>query len=154
MIKYGNPYSIDRAHYSNLPHGEYKFLLQVSTDRGYSWSTPEKSIGISILPPWWLTGWAKTLYIIVFTLIITTFGYQYHQEQKLKREKHIQEIQRVNESIENAFFHEHLSRIKNAAYTDYVGCRTDGRIKFIQGMYDHIIQFPKNVITNYRTGRY
>lgn len=40
---------------------------------------------------------AKTLYIIVFTLIITTFGYQYHQEQKLKREKHIQEIQRVNE---------------------------------------------------------
>lgn len=92
-----NPYSIDRAHYSNLPHGEYKFLLQVSTDRGYSWATSEKSIEISILPPWWLTGWAKTLYIIVFTLIITTFGYQYHQEQKLKREKHIQEIQRVNE---------------------------------------------------------
>lgn len=105
-----------------------------------------------------MTGWAKTLYIIVFTLIITTFGYQYHQEQKLKREKHIQEIQRVNEEERHQskmrFFMNISQRIKNAAYTDYVGCRTDGRIKFIQGMYDHIIQFPKNVITNYRTGRY
>ncbi|MFR8655611.1 MAG: response regulator [Bacteroides caccae] len=91
------PYSINKAQYSNLPYGNYQFELQVSTDRGFSWTLPPETLDISILPPWWLTGWAKSLYIIIFILITSIFGYQYNKEQILKREKHIQELQRAND---------------------------------------------------------
>ncbi len=58
------PHSINKAYYSNLPYGNYKFELQVSTDRGFTWITPGREISFSISPPWWLTGWAKLLYVL------------------------------------------------------------------------------------------
>lgn len=91
------PYSIDRAYYSNLPYGNYKFELQVSTDRGFNWTTPGKALTISILPPWWLTGWAKTIYTVAFILVISIIWYQHNKGQILKREKHIQELQRISD---------------------------------------------------------
>lgn len=91
------PYSTDRAYYSNLPYGNYKFELQVSTDRGFNWTTPGKTLSISVLPPWWLTGWAKTIYAIAFILVISIIWHQHNKEQILKREKHIQELQRISD---------------------------------------------------------
>lgn len=90
-------YSTDRAYYSNLPYGNYKFELQVSTDRGFSWQKPGKTLELSVLPPWWLTIWAKLSYIVISVLIILFIAYQYSKEQRLKRENHIQELQRIND---------------------------------------------------------
>lgn len=91
------PHSINKAYYSNLPYGNYKFELQVSTDRGFTWITPGREISFSISPPWWLTGWAKLLYVLIFLSISTIIVYQYHKEQKLKRENHIKELERIND---------------------------------------------------------
>lgn len=90
-------YIADKAFYSNLPYGDYKFELQVSTDRGFSWAEPGRTLEISVLSPWWLTGWAKLSYVTVFVLITIFICYQYNKEQQLKRENHIQELQRVND---------------------------------------------------------
>lgn len=91
------PYSTARAYYSNLPYGDYKFELQVSTDRGFNWTTPGKALTISVIPPWWLSGWAKTLYVIAIILVISVIAYQHNKEQRLKREKHFQELQRISD---------------------------------------------------------
>lgn len=90
-------YMTDKAFYSNLSYGDYKFELQVSTDRGFRWAEPGRTLEISVLPPWWLTGWAKFSYVIVFVLITFSIGYQYNKEQQLKRENHIQELHRIND---------------------------------------------------------
>lgn len=102
MIGYDNkwqvvPHFTNKAFYSNLPYGDYQFELQVSTDHGYSWLLQERSFKLSMLPPWWWTGWAKLSYLIIAILIITIIVYQYNKEQRLKRENHIQELKRINE---------------------------------------------------------
>lgn len=91
------PYSTNRAFYSNLPYGNYRFELQTSTDRGFSWISPGKTLEFSVFPPWWWTGWAKLFYVVIFILVVTLIGYQYNKEQRLKRENHIQELQRIND---------------------------------------------------------
>lgn len=91
------PITENKAFYSNLSHGDYRFELQLSTDRGDTWESPGRELAISILPPWWLTGWAKLIYCLLSISIITIIAYQYHKEQRLKRKNHIQELQRIND---------------------------------------------------------
>ena len=56
--------STNRATYSNLPIGDYRFRVRAfvgnadSADEGIS-------IGVEVLPPPWLTWWAKTLYVLL-----------------------------------------------------------------------------------------
>lgn len=91
------PHSTNKAFYSNLPYGDYRFELQVSTDHGYSWLLQERTFRLSVFPPWWWTVWAKLLYFIIAVLITTVIIYQYNKEQRLKRENHIQELKRIND---------------------------------------------------------
>lgn len=91
------PYSQNKAFYSNLKYGDYQFELEVSTDRGFSWKTPGKTIHFSILPPWWQTTFAWIVYILVVLGITFVILYQYSKGLKLKRENHIQELQRIND---------------------------------------------------------
>lgn len=90
-------FSTNKAFYSNLPYGDYRFEIQVSADRGVSWMKPGRSLAIVLSPPWWWTGWAKFSYVVLLILIIVLIGYQYNKEQVLKRENHIQELQRMND---------------------------------------------------------
>ena len=52
-----------RAYYFNVPPGRYVFKVKAASDNGI-WS--EKSIAITILPPWWRTWWAYTIYVLLF----------------------------------------------------------------------------------------
>ncbi len=58
------------ANYTNIPAGEYQFQVRVTGNSGL-WDGDETSIGIIILPPWWLTTFA----LIVYSLLILTFIY-------------------------------------------------------------------------------
>jgi signal transduction histidine kinase/ligand-binding sensor domain-containing protein/DNA-binding response OmpR family regulator len=53
------------AHYTNLPHGEYTFLIKVANKEGV-WSEPAR-IEVTIKPPFWLTWWAYALYVLLFS---------------------------------------------------------------------------------------
>ncbi len=52
------------ATYTNLDPGKYIFKVKASNNDGL-WNNKYSSIEIDILPPWWLTWWAKTLYAIM-----------------------------------------------------------------------------------------
>jgi signal transduction histidine kinase/DNA-binding response OmpR family regulator len=64
-----------QARYTNLPPGEYTFLVKSSNYDGI-WSEEPVGISFTILPPWYLTRWAYLIYasILVMALI---WVYQY-----------------------------------------------------------------------------
>ena len=53
------------ANYTNIKPGEYVFRLKAANNDGY-WTSDPKTIFIKVLSPWWLSWWAKSLYVIVF----------------------------------------------------------------------------------------
>lgn len=57
-----------KAEYRNLSHGNYTFMVRAIGESG-TWSEPA-TYAFTILPPWWLTWWAWTIYVLVFLIII------------------------------------------------------------------------------------
>lgn len=58
-----------RATYTALPPGNYVFEVKSSSADLYS-NTPYKRLLITILPPWWKTGWAYALYAVVIGVVL------------------------------------------------------------------------------------
>ncbi len=56
------------AHYTNLPFDDYVFMVKAANSDGV-WSEPV-SIKLGIMPPFWLTGWAFSLYLLLFLGLI------------------------------------------------------------------------------------
>ena len=59
---------IAEADYKALPPGEYVFEAQAASADG-DWSEA-LTVSVTILPPWWLTWWAKTLYALLLCAFI------------------------------------------------------------------------------------
>jgi signal transduction histidine kinase/ligand-binding sensor domain-containing protein/DNA-binding response OmpR family regulator len=53
------------AHYTNLPPGEYRFLVKTANSDGV-WNEQPAQLSVRVRPPWWQTSWAYTLYIALF----------------------------------------------------------------------------------------
>ena len=58
------------ATFTNLDPGTYTFRVRASNNDGL-WNEEGASIIIHLLPPWWKTWWARTLYIFLATGIAT-----------------------------------------------------------------------------------
>jgi ligand-binding sensor domain-containing protein/signal transduction histidine kinase len=63
-------YKDRKAVFTNIPPGEYVFRVKASNDDGY-WNVKGTSIKVIIMPPWWLTWWAKTLWVGFFACFLT-----------------------------------------------------------------------------------
>jgi len=84
------PMSSKLATYTNLRYGNYKFHVKAYFPN----SDPiERSIVIVVLPPFWLTWWAKLLYV----LIILALGYWGYKRMLSQIEKREVELQKDNE---------------------------------------------------------
>ncbi|MCX6309226.1 MAG: ATP-binding protein [Bacteroidia bacterium] len=57
------------ATYSNLPPGNYVFKLKGANPDGF-WNKDITSLFIQINPPWWISWWAYTLYVIILGFIL------------------------------------------------------------------------------------
>lgn len=53
------------ANYTNIKPGDYVFRLKAANNDGY-WTSNPKTIFIKVLSPWWLSWWAKIIYVFVF----------------------------------------------------------------------------------------
>ena len=83
------------AHYMALQPGNYRFEVQASTPDG-NWG--EANITeIEILPPLWLTWWAKTLYVLLTLFVIVLLIHLYLKKRK-------QQMERINEERINRLF--------------------------------------------------
>jgi ligand-binding sensor domain-containing protein len=83
------------AYYFNVSHGHYVFKIRASNSYGI-WS--EKSINIIVLPPWWQTWWAYTLYAVLFATAVWIFIKW--RTRTLKKEKIILEQKVVERTKE------------------------------------------------------
>jgi len=57
------------ASYTNLSAGTYTFTVKASNSEG-GWNEKGSSLVITILPPWWLTWWAKIIVVTLSLLIL------------------------------------------------------------------------------------
>ncbi len=57
------------ARYTNLAPGDFEFKVKAANSDGV-WSEHYASINITILPPWWKTWWAYTIYFFSFVGIL------------------------------------------------------------------------------------
>ncbi len=78
------------ANYTYIPHGHYEFKVYAANSDGI-WSKTPASINIEILPPWWLSWWAKLSYLFI-TALILWFIYKFvktriHYQNKLLKEQ-------------------------------------------------------------------
>lgn len=53
-----------KATYTNLPPGKYTFRVKATNNDGL-WSEEEAVLTVVVRPPFWLTWWAKTLYVLL-----------------------------------------------------------------------------------------
>lgn len=71
------------ASFANLPAGDYVFKVKANNGEG-KWSILPASVRVKVLPPWWQTWWAYTLYIL--TLSAALFWYRKLTRARLKLE--------------------------------------------------------------------
>ena len=85
-----------KANYSRLAEGKYVFKVKTTNFQG-GWNETDKLITIIVLPPWYRTWWAYSLYLILIGGIV--FGYiKYNKnKEKLKYKVKIAELERKNE---------------------------------------------------------
>ncbi len=90
------------ASFGNMHEGKYTFKLKAQGPNGI-WSEPV-IYSFRVLPPWWRTWWAYTIYGLVFLAALRIFSKW--RERRLRREKEKLEVKverrtkQLNESIE------------------------------------------------------
>lgn len=91
--------SVRVANYTNLPEGNYKLRIK-STNAAGTWNTQEAQLSITVLPPWYRSWWAYSLYAIAFI----TIGYSYlryrNKQTRLEYEVTIAKLNADNERAE------------------------------------------------------
>lgn len=73
------------ASYSNLPAGEYTFIVKGQNSDGV-WNEQGAKVKIVILPPWWRTWWAYTLYVML-TIIVLFSGFRFETNRREMRHR-------------------------------------------------------------------
>jgi ligand-binding sensor domain-containing protein/signal transduction histidine kinase/DNA-binding response OmpR family regulator len=87
---------LNTAYYSRLNEGSYKLHLK-STDTEGSWTNNERIIIIKILPPWYRTWWAYTIYFLLFSSLYYTFVKYRKRQDRLKHEVEIANLKMERE---------------------------------------------------------
>lgn len=69
--------------FRNVPAGTYTFIVS-SRIRNQEWSGQTASLQIRIMPPFWLSWWAKTIYVILALCIVLLIARFYKQKLHLE----------------------------------------------------------------------
>ncbi len=72
----------DKVRYSNLPPGDYTFLLRVSNN-DLTWNETPLKLSITILPPFWQTWWFRALAALL-AILASYFIARIYVKQKVK----------------------------------------------------------------------
>jgi anti-sigma regulatory factor (Ser/Thr protein kinase) len=82
--------SQNTATYTNLYPGKYVFMVRGSNSDGI-WNPEITELKITIVPPFWKTGWFLILLLILAFLLIR--GFFVEQKRKARKEKELMELQ-------------------------------------------------------------
>ena len=84
------------ATFTNLPVGDYVLKVQASNNQGL-WNTQGINLPIRMLPPYWRTWWAYSLYTFVVMLLVMNVIWRYRQRRLLAIERLIELEDKVKE---------------------------------------------------------
>lgn len=87
---------LSTAYYSRLNEGKYTLHIK-STDTEGAWSNNEKIVIITILPPWYRTWWAYTIYLIIGSSLFYLFQTYRNRQRRLKHEVEITNLKMERE---------------------------------------------------------
>lgn len=92
--------SMNNAAYSNLYYRNYTFRVKARNADGI-WS-PEKTLIITVHPPFWQTWWAYIIYMVIFVVLMVAFWTFILSKERLKQDLRIRQIthQKENEISE------------------------------------------------------
>ena len=84
--------------YSNLGYGDYVFKVKASNSDGV-WNEQETSLHLSILPPFYLSGWAYCFYVLFFMgcLVCVIFYFKRRNYRKQHRQMELLEQEKERE---------------------------------------------------------
>lgn len=84
-----------RIYYTKLPPGDYTFKVTGCSGEGV-WNNQETTLSITVLPPYWASGWAYLLYGIIGAGIVFIIFRYYHiaMDEKNKRKMEALEIEK------------------------------------------------------------
>ena len=90
---YSRHVSFARASYSNLPPGEYVFKVKACNNNG-KWSEATTEFFVHIIPMWYQTWWAKTLFVLFSVGLLVFIVYFFIARAKMKMQVRIEQIER------------------------------------------------------------
>ncbi len=94
------------VHFTNIPAGDYRFKVKARTEAGF-WTKEAKTINISILPPWWETGWAYVGYSLLFlSLLIGIRQYEMKRLNTKNEAKRLAELDTLKTRLYTNITHE------------------------------------------------
>ena len=94
------------ATFSNLRPGNYTLRVKGSNNDGV-WNEKGASLEITILPPWWLTFWAKLAYVLLAVgTLYNLYRFQLRRKLALAETKRLQELDAVKTKLFTNITHE------------------------------------------------
>lgn len=104
------------AHYTNLPSGRYSFIVSAANPDGI-WNEQGAAIDITVLPPFWFTGWAYSLYAIIFLLLIYAIYLYIVSQERLRTNLHLMRVE-AEKKAEYAQKTEEVNQMKIRFFTN------------------------------------
>jgi len=86
-LDWNTPTSLRDVTYSNLPPGNFRFIVQVNYSGGSWMSSPDSEFSFHIRKPFW-----KTIWFILIIVIVTIAGIYVYIETRIRNLKHAKEI--------------------------------------------------------------
>lgn len=98
--------------YSNLGYGDYVFKVKASNSDGV-WNKQETSLHLSILPPFYLSGWAYCFYVLFFMgcLVCVIFYFKRRNYRKQHRQ-----MEMLEQEKEREVYHAKIDFFTNVAH--------------------------------------
>lgn len=143
-----DPIDATRAKYNKLPYGDYLFKVRAMDTYGNVSSISEYRF--KILPPWYLSIYAKIAYVVIFFLLIVVVRMVYYR--KLEKQKKLigQRLKHENEKHIIKLKNDHLrDEVENksreiANYTMMVTKKNE----LLTQLKEHLEKLEKSVVTS------
>ena len=137
------------AHYTNVSPGKYTFHVKGSNSDGV-WSEHDASLIIIIHPPWWLTWWAYTLYVLL--MVSSIWAFIYYRSRNLLLQKKLLENQVAERTAEVVHQKEELQiTLENLKSTQSQLIQSEKMASLgeLTAGIAHEIQNPLNFVNNF-----
>jgi ligand-binding sensor domain-containing protein/signal transduction histidine kinase/DNA-binding response OmpR family regulator len=106
-----NYVNVPTATYTNLHPGEYTLQIKGATNDGV-WSEEIGTLRLIVLPPWWATWWAYTIYVVTFAGLLLSVWRFTHTRRELRYQLRLKQLEAANEKKMadiKANFYTHIS---------------------------------------------